>query len=439
MKDLKRKISKFIKNYYLTNEKILIIDGARQVGKSYIVRKVCSELYKNYIEIDFFQDSVKYRNFLNVGSVNDFYFILNALYGSQLGNYSDTIIFLDEIQVYPQFLTLLKFLNQDKKYRIICSGSLLGITLKNSLLSPMGAVDIVKMYPMNFEEYLYANNINEDAIEEIRNSYINLKSINISIHNIIFEHFKNYLLIGGLPECVRTFIETNDINKVRYLHEQIFNYYINDASKYDLDNKLETKRVYEYLPSLMEKTKNRVIIKDIKSKKGFTFKYYEKSFEYLINSGIAIGVNSISNPVFPLIESVKKSLMKLYMNDIGLLTSILYKNNTKIIKESISSVNLGNVYETIVAIELKHRYDRLYYYDNKKNGEVDFLIDDYDNQSIIPIEVKSGKNYYKHFAINNLLKEKNCMIKKGIILNNNNEIVADDINIYLPIYYIMFI
>ena len=436
---LKRTISQYIKNYYLNTEKTLIVEGARQVGKSFIIRKIFSELYKNYIEIDFYEDSIRSKNFYNVGNINEFYLILNTLYGFQLDKYENTIIFLDEIQVYPQFLTLLKFLNQDKKYRFICSGSLLGITLKNALLSPMGSVDIVRMYPLNFEEYLLSNNFNEIAISEIKNSFNNKQTLNISIHNILIEHFKNYLLVGGLPECVKTFIETNDISKVRYIHEQIFNYYINDASKYDFDKKLETKKIYEYLPSLMEKIKNRVIAKDIKNKPGYTLRYYEESFEYLINSGVAIDVNSVSEPVFPLIESVKKSLLKLYMNDIGLLTNILYNNNIKIVKNNINSVNLGNVYETVVAIELKHRHNRLYYYDNKKFGEVDFLIDDYDNESVVPIEVKSGRNYYRHFAIDNLINIKNNFVSQGIILNNDREVRIDGNKIYLPVYYVMFL
>ena len=310
MKQLHRKIEKYIKTFFLEfNNKILIIDGARQVGKSFIIRKVCNEIFSNYVEINLLEDSLSEKNFENIKSTKDFYTQVSAVYGDKLNNNQDTIIFLDEIQTYPHLLTLLKFLNQENKYRYICSGSFLGVTLLNTTSIPMGSIEIKKMYPLDFEEFLIANGFN--AFESIYENFKEKKSLSTNIHNILLNHFKDYLIVGGLPECVKTFIETGNIKTIRTIQTNISNFYIDDATKYDRENKIEAKLIYEYIPSLMENKKNRVIIKDIKNKPGYTFKYFEKSFEYLISAGIAINTQAISNPTFPLLESAKKSLLKL--------------------------------------------------------------------------------------------------------------------------------
>lgn len=435
---LKRKITNYIKSFYTKNDsKILLIDGARQVGKSFIIRNVCKEQYKNYIEINLLEDSESERAFEYVKSTKDFYSVVSAKYGEKLNNPTDTIIFLDEIQIYPHLITMLKFLNQDNKYRYICSGSLLGVTLTNITSIPMGAIEIKKMYPLDFEEFLISMDFN--AFDDVYESFKERKTLNKSIHNILIDYFKDYLIVGGLPECVKTFVESHNIKTIRTLQANITNFYIDDATKYDIENKLETKLIYEYIPSLMENKKNRVVIKGIKEKPGYTFKYFEKSFEYLTSAGIATSVNAISNPKFPLIESAKKSLLKLYLNDVGLLTNILYKENITAIKNDSLSINLGNVYETVVAEELNSRHEHLYYYDNKKNGEVDFLIDDYDNLSILPIEVKSGKNFTLHSAIDRFIDNKEYTVKQGLILSNDMEIKEQDNKIYLPIYFSMYL
>ena len=438
MKHLPRKIEKYIKTFFSEfNNKVLIIDGARQVGKSFIIRKVCNEIFSNYIEINLLEDSLSEKNYENIKSTKDFYTQISAVYGDKLNNNQDTIIFLDEIQTYPHLLTLLKFLNQENKYRYICSGSLLGVTLLNTASIPIGSIEIKKMYPLDFEEFLIANDFN--AFDNIYEHFKEKKSLSINIHNILLNHFKNYLIVGGLPECVKTFVETGNIKTIRTIQTNISNFYIDDATKYDRENKIEAKLIYEYIPSLMENKKNRIIIKDIKNKPGYTFKYFEKSFEYLISAGIAINTQAISNPVFPLLESAKKSLLKLYLNDIGLLTNILFKENIAAIKNNVTSINLGNVYETVVAEELHSRYDKLYYYDNKKNGEVDFLIDDYENLSVLTIEVKSGKSLTIHSAIDHFLSNEDYNVKKGIVLSNNIELKEVNKIQYLPVYFAMYL
>lgn len=440
---LKRKIEDTIETYLLSNSnKILLIAGARQVGKSFIVRHVCQNVvnkkYKNYIEINFVEDSISNRLFKDVTDINDFYFKLSMFAGEKMGNKDDTIVFIDEIQQYPQFLTLLKFLKQDDRFTYICSGSLLAVTLFKTPSIPIGSLEIINMYPLDFEEFLWANGFNNDSINKLKENFDNLVSLDSSTHDYILGLFKRYLLVGGMPDAVNTFLTTRNIFKVRNVQSNILSFYGDDASKYDIEHKLKIKRIYDLIPSNLENKKKRLIINKIEDKKGKRYSDYSDEFDYLTNSGIAIDVNAITNPTFPLIQSSGKNLLKLYLNDVGLLTNIYYKNNIEAVLNSQNSVNLGTVYESVVASELKAHNYNLFYYDNKKNGEVDFLIDDYDDLSVVPLEVKSGEDYSIHSALNNLLSNENYHIKKGYVLSNNREIKIKGRIIYLPIYFIMF-
>ena len=437
---LYRKIEKEIKEHLENNANtILIVEGARQVGKSFIIRKVAQELFKNYIEINFAEDKFQSKTFEQVSSVQDFYMKLSSVAGERMNKKNDTIIFLDEIQEYPQFLTLLKFLNQDNRFTFIASGSLLGITLNKTTSIPLGSIIIKKMYPLDFEEFIIANGFGNYAIDAIRNKFIANESLDEGMHNRMMSLFKNYLLVGGMPQAVNTFIATNNIMKVREVHNSIHELYGIDAAKYDKENRLKIQRIYSLIPSFLENKKKRVVMKDIEDIKGKRFDNYRDEFDYLIQSGVSLEVKAISNPIFPLIESAGKNLLKLYLNDIGILTNVLYKNNIMAVLNEENSVNLGSVYESVVAQELKAHNKTLFYYDNKTKGEVDYLIDDYDNLSVLPIEVKSGKDYYVHTALNHFVSNEDYRINKAIVLSNERNVIIKDKIIYLPIYYVMFI
>ncbi len=436
-----RKIKSFIVDFLKSNSnKILIIDGARQVGKSYIIREAGIELFENYIEINLLEDSLNDRYFENTKSTSDFYLQLSMIAGNKLKDKENTLVFLDEIQAYPHLLTLLKFLNQDNRFTYICSGSLLGITLSQTSSIPMGSIEVKHMYPMDFEEFLIANNFGEFAISTLKDKFKKQECLEENIHNNLLGLFKKYLLSGGLPDAVKTFIETNNIVDVRTIQNQIHEYYGMDASKYDLEHKLKIKRIFDMIPSSLENKKKRIIVQNIEDKKGKRFSNYQDEFDYLINSGVALEVKAISTPVFPLDERSGKNLLKLYLNDVGILSALLYENNIRAILDSESSINLGTVYEAVVAQELKAHGKNLFYYDNKTKGEVDFLINDYDSLSVIPIEVKSGKDYYVHSALNSFLQNKDYNVSKGLVFSNERKILTDSNGItYLPIYYVMFL
>ena len=436
---LYRKINSFIESYLKSDSnKILVIDGARQVGKTYAVRYVGKKIFKNYIELNLLEDSLGPKLFENIKTVDDFYLQLSVLHGANMQQKENTLVFLDEIQSYPNLLTMLKFLKQDDKFTYIASGSLLGVTLSNTSSIPMGSIEVRRMYPLDFEEFLIANNVGSLAIGVMKKKFLAKESLDESTHNKMLDLFKKYLLVGGLPDCVQTFVNEKNIVKVRNIQNEIHEYYGMDASKYDKENKLKIKRIYDLVPSTLENKKKRIVVKDIEGKKGKRFSDYEDEFDYLISAGITLDVKVISTPVFPLIESCTKNLLKLYLNDVGLLTNILYSTNINAIMSDEKSINLGTVYESVVAQELNAHGNNLFYYDNKTKGEVDFLIDDYSSLSVVPLEIKSGKDYSVHSALNHFVENKQYNIKKGFVLSNAREVKQEGCITYLPIYYIMF-
>lgn len=437
---LYRKIENLIVSHLKSDlKKILLVDGARQVGKTYIIRYVGKKLFENYIEINMVEDFLGDKLFSGVCSVEDFYLQVSMLHGDKMKQKDNTLIFIDEIQAYPPLLTLLKFLSQDNKFTYIASGSLLGVTLSETTSIPMGSIRKVRMFPLDFEEFLYANGMNEIVISSMRKKYERLESLDESTHNKMMDLFRKYLLVGGMPDAVNTYLADKNIASVREIQNEIHEFYAADASKYDEERKLKIRRIYDLIPSNMENKKKRVVAQSIENKRGKTFNDYTDEFEYLISAGIALNVQAISNPVFPLIESSGKNLLKLYLNDAGILTGILYGNNIRAVLNDERSINLGAVYETVVASELIAHGHKLFYYDNRSRGEVDFLIDDYDSLSAIPIEVKSGKDYTVHSALNVLVNNEDYNIKKALVVSNERTAKTIGKITYLPIYYVMFL
>lgn len=439
---LYRKIEKDIEGYLRAeDDRIMILEGARQIGKSFIIREVGKKLYDNFIEINFAEDDEGPKIFKGIGTTEGFYFTLSSVYGEKLDRYENTLIFLDEIQHYPQYLTLLKFFREDRRFRFIASGSLLGITLRETTSIPVGSIIRKNMYQLDFEEFLIANGFGQEALNTLRTKLMNRESLDESLHDYIMNLFRRYLLVGGLPAAVNEYLDSHNIVKVRNVQENIRSLYEVDATKYEKDSNktLLIRRIYNMIPSQLENKKKRIIIKDIQNKIGDRFDNYLEEFEYLISSGTALEVSAISNPKYPLAESAHKNLMKLYLNDVGLLTMLLYKNSIRPVISDEDSVNLGSVYESVVAQELKAHGHKLFYYDNKQRGEVDFLIDDYSSTTILPIEVKSGKDYTRHSTLNNLLKVRDYDIASGLVLSNSREIKTVGNVSYMPVYYVMFI
>lgn len=439
---LYRKIASKIESFLKSEKKrMLVVSGARQVGKSYIIREVGMRLYSNFIEVNMEEDKQSNRLFENARTVEDFMIALSTIAGAKMKDSEKTLVFIDEIQAYSHLLTLAKFLVEDGRFTYIASGSQLGIALKTTQSIPIGSIELLSMYPLDFEEFLIANGVGELLINEMRRKFEAKEALNESLHMKVMDYFRKYLLVGGMPSAVNTYLSEHNMVSVRNIHRDISLLYKNDAAKYESESlrKLKIQRIYNMVPSNLEKVKKRIVAKDIELKKGKRMADYQDEFEYLISSGITLEVQAISKPSYPLVENSGKNLLKLYMSDIGLLTGILYHNDVLPIMNDKCGVNLGSVYENVVAQELKAHGFKLYYYDNKKNGEVDFLIDSVDLLSVLPIEVKSGKDYYIHTALNNLLKVDEYKISNGIVFSNEEKVYNNGNVIYMPIYYVMFL
>ncbi len=433
-----RKIASLIEAHLKSDSKrILLIDGARQVGKTFIIRYVCGKMFSNFIEINMISDAEGDRLFADVTTTEDFYLRLSVVAGDKMKSRDNTIVFIDEIQAYPQLLTLLKFLSQEGKFTYIASGSLLGVTLSQTSSIPMGSIRKERMFPLDFEEFLYANGVGESVVDMIHRKFSSRDSLDESMHNKIMDMFRKYLLVGGLPDAVNAYVNEKNIVPVREVQMETHEYYAADASKYDVERKLKIRRVYDLISSNMENKKKRVIAQSIEGKRGKTFSDYSDEFEYLTGAGIALNVQAISNPSFPLIETESKNLIKLYLNDVGILTGILYGNNISAVLDDKRSINLGSVYETVVASELAAHGFPLFYYDNRNRGEVDFLIDDYDTLSAVPIEVKSGKDYTVHSALNAFVSNKDYHVENAYVLSNERAVTVKGKITYMPIYFAM--
>ena len=437
---LERKFTQFLEHFLMEEpNKILLVNGARQIGKSYLIRYVGQKLFSHFVEINLREDMEGDQVFADVHTSNDLYMRLSNYYSKPLGNKSNTLVFLDEIQSYPHLITMLKFLNQESRYRFIASGSQLGIALSETPSVPLGSVTIEQMYPLDFEEFLWATGIGKEWIDNIREHFIHEQALDESTHNILLKRFQYYLLVGGLPEAINNYLADRNMVRVRQTHRDIHNLYRIDASQYDEEHKLKIRKIYDLIPSNLENKKKRIVYKNIEDKKGKTFSDYADEFEYLTNSGVALEVSAISNPRFPLAESDQKKLVKLYLNDVGLLTNLLYELNVNAVLQDIKSINLGTVYESVVAQELVAHGFKLHYYDNKKKGEVDFLVDDHDNLTVLPLEIKSGKNYTEHSTLTNFLETADYGINRAVVFSNEREIFKKKRVTYLPIYYCMFL
>ena len=438
---LYRKISERLKEYFSSDsDRLLVIDGARQTGKSYIIREIGSAMFPNYIELNMEEDKVGQRIFADARTLDDFYLALGVVAGDKMKDRKSTLVFIDEIQAYDHLLTLVKFLMKDGRFTYIASGSQLGISLRNTSSVPAGSLDIEHLYPMDFEEFLYANGVGELVVKSMRDCFLERKPLSEALHGKMLDFFKKYLLVGGLPQAVDAYVRTKNIAEFRRIQGEVHAMYGIDASKYEVEHgkRLKIRRIFDMIPSFLENKKKRVVIRDIEGKKWKRSDDYVDEFEYLISSGIALDVKAISKPSYPLIENSGKNLMKLYLNDVGILSGIYYRNNVSAVMSDVKSINLGSVYETVVAQELRAHGYELYYYDNKKNGEVDYLIDDSDHLSNIPLEVKSGKDYTVHSALDKFMSIEEYNIRDAYVLSNEREVTVRNGITYIPIYYVMF-
>lgn len=428
-----RKAYKDIKKWFdFTNKNALLIDGARQIGKTYLIREFLKENARSYIEFNLYENGLAKQAFETINNAKELLIKISALATKPLIK-GETIIFIDEVQAVNDVVTKVKFLIEEGSYRYIFSGSLLGISYKNIDSLPVGYLDILEMYPLDFEEFCIANGVSKNTINYLENQFNSLLPIDNIVHKQMINLFNLYTIVGGFPEVVAKFIETSNLQDVYYLHESIDKLYKFDISKYTKDKTLLVKDIYSLIPSELNNPNKRFILKNLNEKGRFY--QYEDSFVWLLNSNIGLFTYNVDDPIYPLLASKERTLFKLFLCDTGLLCHYLYSDNVVRILNNDINVNYGSIYENVVAQELKSHNYNLFYYNSKKNGEVDFIIED--GIEILPIEVKSGKDYKRHVALENLLNNDTYSINKAYTLCQGN-IECINNRIYLPIYMIMF-
>ena len=434
---IERKAEQFIKKFLIEDNRALLVSGARQVGKTFLIRKVCKELFENVVEINFIEQPDAVSLLDKATDVKNIFLRLSAIADKPLTP-GKTIIFFDEVQKCPEIVTAIKFLVDDGRFKYVLSGSTLGVELQDIRSVPVGYMYEYIMYPLDMQEFFKAIGINDNVVNELKNCFLNRVSVDEFIHKRMLGVVNLYLLVGGMPAVVQRYLDTNNIKSVYEEQIGILNMYKKDISQYDLENKLQIEDIFELIPSELNSKNKRFIIKNLNEKARFS--KYESSFLWLKNATVAIPTFNVDEPKMPLELSKQRNLFKLFLSDVGLLAAMYGGNIQTAVLSNAPSINFGSIYENLVAQELcAHGFSKdkhfLYYYNNKKIGEVDFIVE-YDNR-VVPVEVKSGKDYERHIALNNLLDIKDFDINEAYVFCSSNLFVKDKV-VYYPIYMIAF-
>ena len=429
-----RKVETDLKRFHESEKKrALLITGARQVGKTFIIREFGRKMYQSFVEINFLENRMARELFENAKDSADLLLRLSAVVDEPLIP-GETLIFLDEVQECKEIVTAIKFLVEEGSYRYILSGSLLGVDLKDIRSVPVGYMDILEMYPLDFEEFMLANKVAPQIIENLRTAFENKSAVDALIHERVMDLFRLYLIVGGMPAAVMQYLQTNNIKDVVRIQQSILALYKKDIAKYDPENKLYLEDIFDLIPSELNSKNKRFILKNLNE--NFKFSRYSNSFLWLKDAGVAHPVYCADEPVVPLLLSRATNLFKLFLSDVGLLAAMYMDDiQIKILKRE-KDINFGSVYENVAAQELKAHGFELYYFNSKRQGELDFLVEH--RGEVLPIEIKSGKDYTKHAALNNVLANENYNIPKAYVLHNGNVSTSGKI-VYYPIYMLMFI
>jgi predicted AAA+ superfamily ATPase len=429
---LNRKIDRYLQNFISNSQNALLITGARQIGKTYSIRELGKQ-FKSFIEINFIETPDAVELFSGAKNSEDILLRLSALTSKPLIK-GETLIFFDEVQCCPDIVTAIKFLVEEGSYRYILSGSLLGVELHDLRSEPVGYMGVKEMFPLDFEEFITNLGVNSEVIAAIKRAWTTRQPVDGFIHKKLMELFRLYLIIGGMPAAVNSYIESNNLQNVTAIQQDILRMYKRDIAQYDKANKLYINEIFNLIPPELNAKNKRFILKSLNENAKLS--RYENSFLRLKDAGVAIPVYNIEEPKAPLLLARSRNLFKLFQNDIGLLAA-QYANGIQLkIISGANDINYGAIYENAVAQELIAHGITPYYYNNKKRGEVDFIVEI--NGKVVPIEVKSGKDYTSHRALSNILACDEYDLPEAIVLNNENLKVEGKIT-YAPVYMTMFL
>lgn len=429
---LKRKIDGYIRRYYETTRNALLITGARQIGKTYSIRQF-GKNFRNFIEINFIETPEAVDLFKGAKNSADILLRLSAITTVPLVK-GETLIFFDEVQQCPEIVTAIKFLVDEGSYRYILSGSLLGVELKDLRSEPVGYMGVKNMFPLDFEEFISSLGINDTVIGSLREAWDGRTAVDAFVHGKIMELFRLYLVVGGMPAAVDKYIENNNLQDVMTVQQDIIRLYKRDIARYDPHNKLYIEEIFNLIPPELNTKNKRFILKRLNEHAKFD--RIENSFLWLTNAGVALPVYNVEEPKVPLLLARSRNLFKLFQNDIGLLACQYADGIQMRIISGDKNINYGSVYENAVAQELVAHGIVPYYYNSKKRGELDFVIEL--DGKVLPIEVKSGKDYDVHRALSNIMDCGEYDLPEAVVFNNDNLRVDGKI-IYAPVYMVMFL
>lgn len=439
---IKRKMYKYLINWKQKKDKsALIIKGARQVGKSYLVREFGRNEYESYIEINFLKNPLYKNIFKGDLSAEEIFKRLSAYIPNLKIIPFKTLLFLDEIQVCAEARTAVKFLVEDGSVDVISSGSLLGlsyledddknVTEPTSL--PVGYEEQITMYSLDFEEFLWAKGYNDDAIAYLKDFYISNKEVPKELNDKYLELFREFMIVGGMPEVVQTFIDTNNFQEASKIQGKILADYRDDISKHAKgQEKIKVRQCYDSIPKQLAKEYKKFQYSVVE--KGKTSKKYGGSIKWLCDSSLVNKCSNVNEAYIPLLAYEMDDQFKLYLNDTGLLL-YLYGPETKlaILNNTLKGNAKGGIYENIISESLLKRGYKLYYYKTQNSSmEIEFVIEK--NGEVIPIEVKAGNDSTP--SLNSFINKYHPKVSYKFV---NGNVGFLDGKKTLPRYMVMFI
>jgi predicted AAA+ superfamily ATPase len=417
-----------------STRKALMLTGARQVGKTTLVREFARQHYTHFAELNFLTGNQAAAIFDGPLDAPTIITNLTAYLRTPLepGN---TLILLDEIQECPRARTAIKFLVEDGRFDYIETGSLLGVRVKEVPSYPVGFEEQYRMFPLDFEEFCWANGVQSSTIDMLHSHFTDRRPVSQAVHTTMSRLFQAYIVIGGMPEITQRYVDTHDIAQTTQLQRDILNLYRMDIAKYaDIPDRTKIRSIFDAIPSQLSDHNRRFILNDLN--KNARQNRYASSFLWLADAGVVLPCYNVQAPVAPLQANEKRSLFKLFMNDTGLLCAASMGNVQFALLQGELDVNMGSITENIVAQELTAHGFTPHYFDSKRYGEVDFVVQS--GSKIIPVEVKSGNDWTKHNALDNVMKADGWQLGQAYVLCKGN-ISQDGPIAYLPLYMAMFL
>lgn len=427
---LKRKIMQRLIDWKASSKKAMLITGARQIGKSYAIREFAKREYRSYVEINLYDDKAAAKALLTAANVNEFLSRL-SLFARDIMIPGNTLVFIDEVQEAPDIMTMVKFLVQDGRFDYVFSGSMLGTEFKGVRSYPVGYVTERMMRPMDFEEFCWAIGVRKETLDTIHQCCEDERSVDEAVHEAMMRNFRTYLVVGGMPDAVNAFLNSGgDLAAVRRVQSDLNRQYRHDISQYAGSRALQVREVFEQMPTQLADGNGRFSVTAIGENARYSRN--QKDFVWLTDAGVALKTNCVAEPKSPLKRTAQSPKFKLYQSDTGMLMARYPVSTAQATYLDDSNPNLGAIYENAVAQELTAQRIPLYYYMSKKKGEVDFIADTQED-SVMPIEVKSGRSYMVHAAIDALLANPEYRLNQGMVVSRSNVLRQGNV-LNLPLY-----